>query len=553
MAVDTWTLREQQVPERTRSRFSLSRTLTVRELAIAWVALVVLGVLAFLPHIRHGGFYSDDWSNAAGALLPPGGPGFGNAVSFFADLTIYRPVLVVYVPFTYLVLGMHMAAHLVWAAALAVLVSALLYGVLRTLGVPWIHAWAIAALTLVYPWFDSIRLWTTADQLSLSISFALAGVWVALAGLSRNSWRWHIGAVSLYLLSILTYEVTLAFIAGVGLLYVLRAGWRASRAPWAVDLAVVVAGGIWVGTHTARTASGLSGDISHLKSIVTQGGTLLGRTVQPLGAQHTTPALCAFAVVLLVGLLAYLYRSERFAGGSGWGLRDWLLLASGGLVVAALGWTMFIPADPYYTPSVYGITNRVNGLAGIGLVIALYGAFGIVGTLVGQLRPRTRTLALATTLVLGVLLGAAFTDVLRRHIGIWNTAFASEMAGLTKLKAQFPTLPENTTLFVAGYPANQTLGVPIMSANWDLDGMVKVEYDDRSLSAYPVLEGTAIECRRLGVGLGGVGAPPITAPYGSARMIDLASGGWSAPNDRRACRAVASRYVAGPLYLSFTY
>lgn len=532
---------------------SLRRALSARELGVAWLGLTVLAALAFVPHIRHGGFYSDDWANAAGSLLPPGGPGFGNAVSFFADLTLYRPVLVVYVPLTYFVFGLDMAAHLVWATGLAVLVAAMLYAVLRKLEVPWAHAWMIAALTLVYPWFDSIRLWVTADQVSLSVGLALAGLWLALVGLGRGSWRWHVGAALLYLLSILTYEITLPFVASVGLLYVLTSGWRAGRARWGVDLVLAIGAGIWVAAHTARTASGLSGNVTHLESIVTSGGTLLGRTLQPLGEQRTTLALIVFAVVLLAGLLAFLRLSPRSSGDSGWGLRSWLSLTVGGLVLAAVGWAIFVPADPYYTPSVYGITNRVNGLAGLGLVIATYGALGIVGALVGQLRASTRALALVTTVSLGVLLGIAYTDVLRRHIAIWNSAFVSETVALTKLKQRFPTLPERTTLFVAGYPAYQTLGVPILSANWDVDGMVKVEYDDRTLAAFPVLEGTEVVCRPGGVGLDGVGAPTRTVRYGDARLIDLSTGAWSEPGNRRQCRSVAPRYVPGPFYLSFDY
>lgn len=61
---------------------------------------------------------------------------------------------------------------LAWTALLGVLVAVLLYGVLRTLGVPWFHAGPIAALTFVYPWSDSIRLWGSANPPPLSIALA---------------------------------------------------------------------------------------------------------------------------------------------------------------------------------------------------------------------------------------------------------------------------------------------------------------------------------------------------------------------------------------------
>lgn len=535
------------------SRLSLSRPLTGREIALAWLGLVIVGALAFVPHIRNGGFYLDDWSNAAGALQPPGGPGFDNALSYFADLTIYRPVLVVYVPLTYFVFGMHMAHHLIWAAFLAVVVVALLYGILRTLGVPWIHAWLMGALVLVYPWFDSTRLWATADQISLSIAFAFGGLWLALVGLSRRRWRWHAAAAALYLLSILTYEVTLPMIVCAGVLYVLRSGWSKARMRWALDLVVVVIGGTWVGTHTMRETSSLSDDLSHLREIVTNGGTLLGKTLLPIGTQRTTLALLAIGLVSLAGLTARLRFPGRFEDAGDWGLVGWLSLVGSGLVAAALGWFMFIPADPYYTPSIYGMTNRVNGLAGIGLVVAVYGAFGVVGTLVGQIRRRTALIGVATTLALGSLLGAAYVDVFRRHSTIWDAAFVAERAGLDELQSRFRSLPEGTTVFVAGYPANQTLGVPIFAATWDIDGMMKTEYHDGTLWGYPVLPGLQLACSKSGIQLVGDGAPTTIAPYGMALIVDLSDDKHAKPTSRRSCQRVIGGYIAGPAYLSVTY
>jgi MFS family permease len=536
-----------------RSTLSLDRELTLREVLLAWVVLAGVATLAFYPHIRHGGFYSDDWSNGALSLLPPEGPGFGHAISAFADLTIYRPVLVIYVPLTYAVFGLHMHVHLLWTAFLALCVAGLLYGVLRMLGVPWIHALVIAVLTILFPWFDSTRLWVTGTQLSLSISFFLAGLWIALAGLSRSSWRWHTGAVSLYLLSILTYEITLPLVAVIGLLYVLRAAWAEARTRWAIDFGVAIAAGIWVSLHTERTASGLSGAISHLGKIITNGGTLFGRSLLPLGPERTSLVILVFALVLVAGTGVYL----RGTGGSKevrWGLGSWLMLAVGGVVVAAAGWVAFIPADPYYTPSIYGVTNRVNGLSGFGLVIAAYGAFGILGSLVGGIRiGRPGVLALATTLLLAAALGASYASVLHRHIGIWNSAYAAERTGLNELRARDPNMPTGSTLFVAGYPAYQTLGVPIMSANWDLDGMVKLEYDDNSLKAFPILEGTKLACRSGGVGLTGEGASGSVAPYGTAHLLNLATGKRARPRNRRVCLAVAGEYAPGPFYLSYGY
>lgn len=542
-----------------------SDRLTSRELAIAWLGFALLGLLVYLPNVTNGGFYLDDWSNAAGTFQIEGGTGFGNVVSSFASIGLYRPVLVLYVPITYWVFGTNFEYHLAWVAALAVLTAALFFGVLRTLGVPRIHAWIISGLTLVYPWFDSTRLWATGGQLSLSIVMALAGLWLALVGLSRRSWRWHACAAPLYLLSILTYEITLPLIALAGILYTMRFDWKTARGRWGVDLAIVVAGGLWVGTHTARTKSGLSGSLSHLEEIVTAGGTLLGRSVWPVGAQATTVALSIVFASLATGLVIYALTSTRpasvvmrdgFSTDSGWGLREWLLLTSGGLAVAALGWTMLIPAHPYYTPSVYGVTNRVNALAGLGLVTAAYGTFGLIGEISGLLRRTTNALSIVITLTLAASLGLAYSHVLRRHTEIWNTAYLAEKSGLQRIRARFPDIPHGTTLFVSGYPANQTLGVAIFSASWDLDGMIKTMYDDGTLEAYPVLPESPVGCTSKGIRLEGVGLGEEingSVPYSRAQLFDIANNLSAKPGNLRECRAIVDDYVAGPLYLSTEY
>jgi hypothetical protein len=524
----------------------------MRELVVAWLALLVVGALAFAPHVLHGGFYLDDWSNGAGSLRPPGGPSLDHALSYFANTTLYRPVLVLYVPLTYFIFGTHMAYQLAWAASLAILVAGVLYGILRTLGVPWFHAWPIAALTIVYPWFDSTRFWETADQATLSIGFASTGLWLAVIGLQKRSWRLHACAALLYLLSILTYEITLPLIAAFGVLYCLRAGWRVAKGRWAIDLLVALVGGLWVGTQTNHESYGASADFKHLQEIVTSGGTLLGRTLVPVGAERTTLVLVLIALVLIVGLVVHLATRSRVPERNRWGLRSWLLLAGGGLAVTVVGWAMFIPANPYYTPSVYGVTNRVNALAGFGLVIMVYGVFGVIGALISMARPQVQALS-GLTILLGLLLGFAYVKVLERHSKIWNTAYSAEEAGIGELRTQFPKLPAGTTVFVSNYPAYQTLGVPIFSSSWDVNGMIKLQYKDGTLSAYPVLPGLKLTCDAVGVGMQGPGAPAVIATYGSARLLDVQTGRHSDPRNERECQHVAETYTPGALYQSLTY
>lgn len=537
-----------------REAFRLDRPFTVRELALAWAALTVLAGLAYAPLILHGGFHLDDWSNAAGTFYPPGGRSIGHSLEWFKNLTFFRPVLVLYVPLTYVVIGMHQHVFLAWSVFIALAGIWLFYGILRRLGVPWIHALVIAGLILIFPWFDSTKLMPSAGVISLAIFFLMAGFWVALFGLDRRDYRFHVLAVVLYLLAMLSYEIVLPLIAFLGGIYLIRAGWKEARWRWAADLVAVVVAAIWNLTHTARTTSGISGDFRHLRQIVDGGGRIVGQTAVPSQSTHTTLVLVALAVVLGGGLAVWWgERGTAAASTSGWGLRGWLLLAGAGIAVFVLGWVIFIPADPYYTPVIWGVTNRVNGMAGFGTVITVYAALGVLGCLLGRLVRGVSLAPIAITLSLALVLGVSYAVVLHRHIGIWNAAYVAEEKAMDQVAARYPTLPEGSTIFAGNYPANETLGVPILSAAWDFDGMVKDHYETYGVSAYPLLEGWALKCTPEGVEMEAGGTTLIVTPYGKAHLMNLGEETATTPRDPSACQTAIEKLPPGPTYLSDEY
>lgn len=526
----------------------------LRETLLISCALGVLAAVLFAPHLQHGGFYMDDWSNGARALQPPANPDIGKAVSAFVELTLYRPVLVVYVPIVYVVLGSDMQLHLAWALVLAVLASIIFYGLLRTTTVPWPHALLLAALALVFPWSDSTRLWATADQVTLTMIFMGAGLLVALRSLDRPLWPRHATAAVLYLLSILAYEITLPLIACLGFLYWARGGWKIAKTRWLIDLAAVALGGAWTAAHTPRVSSGPSAWIDHLGQIVNGGGEMIGRSAWALGSPRTTLALCILAAILTAGLVALVAFPNRFRSGVGWGLRNWLVMAFVGLAVASLAWVVFVPADPYYTPTVYGEVNRVNGLAAPGLILLVYGSFGVLAALLGGMRGTPRWLPAVGPVVLAIALFLSYAHVLRRHISIWDSAFMTEKTILGKIKQALPDLRGGSHLILTGNPANQTLGVPIFASSWDLDGAIKLKYNDSTLSARPLMQGTKVVCLSNGVELWGTGVQPEPiGPYGTVWFFNVTNGRILMPRNSRQCGYAARDYRPGPLYLSVAY
>jgi hypothetical protein len=526
----------------------------MRELLAAWSSLAILALLVFLPHIQHGGLYLDDWSDAALTLHPAGDSGFLPALSHFNDvLSSSRPVLIAFIPLKYLVFGTHIKALLLISLVLAALAAALMYSVLRCLQLPWYHAWLISGLTVVYPWFDSTRFWESSNPITLGVVFLFAGLWIALIGLTRKSWLLHGVAALLYLMSMLTYEITLPFIATLGLLYVARDGWRAARFRWATDLMMVAIAGIWGRVHTPKTLSSLSGDFAHLEQIAQQGKELIARTAFPLGNQpHTSAIAGALAIILFLGIAAYFLRPAQRDVDPSWGLRNWLLLAASGLLIAALGWALFIPADPYYTPSIFGVTNRVNGFAGFGLILLIYALIGLSVTLVGRIFKAKAWVVAGVTVVLGLSLGAAYVHVLERHSRLWGDSYDYQLGAIERIHGLFPNPRPETTIFAGGYPANVTLGVPIFEATWDLKGMVKLTYEDPTLRAYPITKELGVDCLQIGVRPAGMKRIRI-ARYGTARLVNLTTGQTAAPRTRAECRAAMPEFAPGPLYLATAY
>ena len=87
-----------------------------------------------------------------------------------------------------------------------------------------------------------------------------------------------------------------------------------------------------------------------------------------------------------------------------------------------------------------------------------YAALGVGVALAGRLLPVARKWAAAITIVLGLMLGAAYAHTLERHSGIWDTAFRAEQTAIDRMRSQFPTLPHETTVFTSDYPRTRHWG-----------------------------------------------------------------------------------------------
>jgi hypothetical protein len=519
-----------------------------RELWIAAGLLLLAGCVMYVPHVVNGGFTVDDWGHAAtGRYFREG------ILAHYWAFTDNRPVLVAYVPLTFILFGPHAWVHLAWSLLLAVGLSTALYTLLRRLGMASRHAGAIALLVLLFPWSDTARFWATASHINLGITFGIAGVLVAFrgfdqleAGRSHRELALHLGAVALYALSVLTYEIAGVVLLFAGALYLTRAPWRVVRTRWAADSAVVLACLAWTGIRGDRERPPLDQMLEHAEQLAKGAATVFSQASMPFGTLDRRVAVALLATIALSALVVWsLQRADDDAKPV---LRRWLVTLGCGLGVAIAGWILYIPADPYYQIDAPGVGNRTNVMAAIGVVTVVYSTFILAVTLLFRGTPNWKRSAAILSTVLAVLLAFGYAQDTRKDQQAWAHAADRSDQMLANIETALPDPPPESTIYTFNYPGSYAPGVIIFSFSWDLNGAIKLAYDDPTLIGYPILEGTTMRCGPDSVGpTGPEWTEPQNALYGKAFFVDVAGVRSESIDSRRQCLRAVSRFAPGPL------
>ena len=524
-----------------------------RELALVSLLLLIAGAAIYGPHVVEGGFTIDDWGHAIGVQHPRDG-----LLQDYWQVTPNRPLSVAYFPLTYLVMGPDPALHLAWSILLAVTMSVLLYALLRRLGFLKLHAGAIALLVLLFPWSDSTRFWASAAHSSLAIALALAGVLLALRGLDaraegriRAGGLLHVGAVTLYALSVLLYETAGAALLLVGALYLTRATWRAVRYRWLADIAVIAGCLAWNARSAGRERGTLAEMLDQASAISEGARTVVAYAAVPFGSVDREVVLVALAVVVAVAIVVRLVlpRTDNTRAV----LTRWIVTTGAGIAIAVAAWALFVPADPYYNPAAPGVGNRVNAMAGFGVVITIYGSVVLAVTLLCRWFRHRRFAAAVLTGAIATSLAFGYARKVHDDQQAWARAATAADGVLTAVRTAIPNPPEGSTVYTFGHPGSERAGVLIFSFSWDLAGGVRLTYDDPSLNAYPVLADTRIVCEdeRLGpmTTTGGSGWTPELhgATYRTAYFVDVPSSTAQRIDSRKACMTAQSKFSPGPI------
>jgi hypothetical protein len=523
------------------------------ELAFVSVLLLMAGAAFYGPHVVEGGFTIDDWGHAIGVQHPREG-----LLQDYWQVTPNRPLSVVYFPLTYLIMGPDPALHLAWSILLAVTMSVLLYALLRRLDFLKLHAGAIALLVLLFPWSDSTRFWASAAHSSLAIALALAGVLLALRGLDaraegriRAGGLLHVGAVTLYALSVLLYETAGAALLLVGALYLTRATWRAVRYRWLADISVIAGCLAWNASSSGRERRQLAEMLDQASAVSDGARTVIALAAVPFGSPDRQVVLAALAAVVAAAVVVRLVLPRTDSARTV--LTRWIVVTGAGLAIAAAAWVLFVPADPYYNPAQPGVGNRVNAMAAIGVVIAIYGSAVLAATLLCRWLPRGRLAAAGLTGILAASLVFGYAREVRDDQQAWARAATTADRVLTAVRTAIPDPPERSTIYTFGHPGSERPGVVIFSFSWDLAGGVRLTYDDPSLNAYPVLADTTIVCEKERLGPTAVTGenswtPDLHgAPYQTAYFVDVRSSTAQWVDSRRTCENARPRFQPGPI------
>ncbi len=365
-------------------RLGAQHAVTAAELVLVSGALLVLAALVFGGHVLHGGLYSDDWGNGSEYRFVES-PHYLHAVEGRAKDMGSRPVLALLLPLSNVFFGTHAAPQLAVALLLGALTCLLLYLLLRTLGLAPVHSGAIAALVLLFPWADSIRLWATASLNTVALCFGLLGLTVAVRSIRRDdrkSGRGHMLAIALFVLSILTYELMALALLLTGLFYRGRAARSRVLRWWLADALAVGSALIYTAVTTTKQAGSASHLLHNVPVYARQSLAVLSLSFVPPGVHSTMPRLLGLAVAgLAVAVLVRRQRRRPEAETK----RLLVLIVAAALLIPCAYVTLI---DSYVAPLDGGYGNRGNLFAALGYAALAYGLALAVAKAVARSRRR---------------------------------------------------------------------------------------------------------------------------------------------------------------------
>jgi hypothetical protein len=527
------------IAEPSRRLLDRSSSVSVRE---ALGCAGALGLLAFAMcagHIRGGGLYYDDWSLLALARFPGHG---GLLHGLWLDYG-QRPGQVLYYAALDEAIGLDAQARLGLAAATLALEATCVYLLLRQLGLAVRHAAAIAVLVLTFPFSDSVWLWGVLSLSSLAIAAFLIGVVLAVRGLQSSGPRvlaLHGASLSLYLLSVVSYEIVAVAGCLMGLLYIRVVGLRRARARWALDVVAIAAtlavtrAALAIDVATPSRMQSLAGMIGHAGLMAARGAQVAGAAALPVGGVGAWVGVGVLAAVLAVAaaLRTSLAAHDPLRGELG----RWLGIAGAGALVALVSWSVYLPAPDHYAPSLAGTVNRMNAAAALGIAMLVYAAAVLLARTLGRVLRLPASVASLGVLLATLALAGAYLSRAAGDARAWDAAAADQRRELADLHAALPRLPAGAAVYAFDAPAAVGPGVPVLNTTLDLSSAMQISYAMPRLLGVPLLAPARLTCAARGPSAAG-----FASTYGDSYLLDVGARRATPLRARTQCAAQAAR------------
>ena len=465
------------------------------------ILLFVLVIVPELPFLGGLHFYSDDWAFAADRvqrLHESGLETFRHMVTEDANFRV-RPVLAVFMSFSYKVLAFDpLALHILSAILLGLMIAAV-YMVARKWGLSRMWALALAMIFGTLPHYSTDRFWISSQQAVFCILFAMIGIYGTLKVVEQGARRrilWGMVAASGLALSFLSYEVVVGMIAAMLLLVGVRT-YRDARKSGVRDKAPL----LWIGGiiltlfvlgiaktmlqdrivyqhHLMRFLGRLGHMAAHgaeqaiTFNLWTYGLHLPWAVVRLWQNGAIRPAAVAASCLVGAAVIALLWPagSEVF-----WSSRTALKVIAAGFVVYALGVFLFVRSlDSNF--SAPGANNRITIAAALGAAMVWVGLVALICRLIPSPIARQRAFS--------VLIGlscAANCLVVNGIAWYWMDSARKQDEILQTVKAHVAPLPAKSILMLDGF-CRYDGPSPVFETDWDTTSAVRLLYGDFSLT-----------------------------------------------------------------------
>ncbi|MBI5566084.1 MAG: hypothetical protein HY870_14405 [Chloroflexi bacterium] len=440
--------------------------------------------------------YMDDWSQIVEPMT--------RQTLTWVDWADRRPLLDAPLQILHQVFGLNLDAFYLVAWFITTLAAVQLYLLIRQFRPAWQQrAWAVAALTLVYP-ADFSQMWL-AHVLHARLGWLLALVAAScmLTYLKRRTIGWVLAATALSSSALLLYEAQLGIFIAFGLLAIVL-----KRAvAWRTRLMLLIPLGV-NGVYTLWRSVGfrMVGIQDEYLSELTLGiADLLGRLLlgfQVLWWSWTEPVRRLLqvdsnwlALLIMLGVLGSLVLVAM-----GWARRkpttvaevpqtsakpDWLTLLIGASLIAA----GYFPTILLYEPNLDGVYSRVNFYALPGAALCLVIAASAITKRLARGDARRWRAGFMTAICVLIALGMAVQMWVRHNAaaawqeqrGIW--------AQLIAVAPQFE--PGTLVCFVLTSYLDQSgfanWGRTPLSTGWEASAALRLLYDDPSLQGAVIM------------------------------------------------------------------